>query len=546
LNQKLLTWAEHYTRYGFKLFPLPFREKIPKFVDWPNRATRDIEVLKSWIESGYPPTEGSSALLPVGGWAIVTGQASGIVVVDVDGDDGKSALDSLARQHGRFPQTPMQKTPGKFNKEKKFLGTGTHIFFKAWGQVRNSTRILPSVDVRADGGYVVAAPSFHPDHPDGKPYEWVPDEDLEDIEIAECPEWLKALIEGQNKEKQSPSPAPATSFEEGVIPEGQRDDTLTRLAGSMRRWGMPTAAIEAALTETNKLQCRPPLDDEQVRKIARSIGRKDPGYLPGQKDTYKIDISKLFTDLEADTTPIEYIGGIFPRGDISLFFGKEGHGKTIWLDAFTRQLSEGGMVMNGILGKDEPARKIIFFEGDTDVKLFEKRMHEYQFGGNKTRLKYVFNRRLQKDEETKNLAVDIGTDIGYEIIRQAMAQEKPDLVIFDTMQSFHLLDENKMDQMQMLFSRLLTLATLFDCAVVVVHHARKSNPKFQHNRLTRDDAQGSNIFLRKSWTVMGIEKLNTGNRTIHVFSRMKDWGRPEQEDWFGFQIAEDGFYSIYT
>jgi hypothetical protein len=397
------------------------------------------------------------------------------------------------------------------------------------------------LDIRADGGQVVAAPSLHPN---GASYEWLPNRDLEDLAIAECPEWLKTLIEGKQgkDEKRVSEPAVSAKYQEGVIPEGQRDDTLTRLAGSMRRWGMPATAIEAALLETNRLQCRPSLDDEQVRKIARSIGKKEPGYLPGQKDISNIDISRIFTDLNADTTPIEYIGGIFPRGDISLFFGKEGHGKTIWLDAFTRQLSEGGAIMDGVLGKEEPARKVIFFEGDTDVKLFEKRMHEYRFKGDKSRLKYVFTRKLQKNEETKDLAVDIGTNRGFEIVQKVMEQETPDLVVFDTLQSFHVLDEGKMEQMQMLFSKLLTLATLFDCAVVVVHHARKSNPKFKYERLSRDDAQGSNIFLRKSWTVLGIEKLNTGNRTIHVFSRMKDWGRPEQDDWFGFQIVEAGFY----
>jgi hypothetical protein len=289
------------------------------------------------------------------------------------------------------------------------------------------------LDVRADGGQVVGAPSVHPN---GGTYEWPPEGDLEHVEIAECPEWLKNLIEGKGKEKRPSSSASPVRWE-NVIPEGQRDDTLTRLAGSMRRWGMPPAAIEAALLETNKSQCLPPLEDEQVRKIARSIGRKEPGYLPGLKDASDIDISKIFTDLEADTTPIEYIGGIFPRGDISLFFGKEGHGKTIWLDAFTRQLSEGGTIMDGILGIEEPARKVVFFEGDTDVNLFEKRMHEYRFQSDKTRLKYVFNRKLQKDEETKDLVIDIGTDKGFEIVQKVMAQESPDIVVFDTLQSFH-------------------------------------------------------------------------------------------------------------
>jgi hypothetical protein len=591
LDQKLLAWAEHYIRHGFSLIPLPPGEKAPRMKQWPERASNDIHKVTEWIAKGYRVDPEKPQTFSTGGLGIVCGRKSGVIVLDVDGEEGKRTLHVLMGKYGILPKTPTQKTPGG----------GYHLFFRYWGPCGNRAGMLDKagykgLDVRGDGGQVVAAPSLHPN---GKPYEWAPKRDLEDLEIAECPEWLRSLIEGkglqgkgfenkefenkgfenkgiegkniegnriedriedrieEKEEKRIPVPEPVAPTSpqggtpqggiprEGIIPEGQRDDTLTRLAGSMRRWGMPAAAIEAALLETNKSLCRPPLDDGQVRKIAWSIGRKAPGYLPGLKNDSDIDISKIFTNLEADTTPIEYIGGIFPRGDISLFFGKEGHGKTIWLDAFTRDLSMGGTIMGGVLGKDEPARKVIFFEGDTDVKLFEKRMHEYRFGGDKSRLKYVFSRKLQKDEETKDLVIDIGTDRGFEIIQKVMAQEAPDMVIFDTLQSFHFLDEGKMDQMQMLFSRLLTLATIFDCAVVVVHHARKGNPKFRFERLTRDDAQGSNIFLRKSWTVLSIEKINTGNRAIHVFSRMKDWGRPEQDDWFGFQIAEAGLYEKY-
>lgn len=60
-----------------------------------------------------------------------------------------------------------------------------------------------------------------------------------------------------------------------ILPSGTRDNTLMSLAGGMRRRGMTTQSIYAALVEENNLRCDPPLDDEEVRRIANSVSRYD-------------------------------------------------------------------------------------------------------------------------------------------------------------------------------------------------------------------------------------------------------------------------------
>lgn len=60
------------------------------------------------------------------------------------------------------------------------------------------------------------------------------------------------------------------------IPEGERDSTLTSLAGSMRRRGMTYEEILAALLVVNTKRCNPPLDEAQVEKIARSVSQYKP------------------------------------------------------------------------------------------------------------------------------------------------------------------------------------------------------------------------------------------------------------------------------
>ena len=61
-----------------------------------------------------------------------------------------------------------------------------------------------------------------------------------------------------------------------VIPEGQRDATLTRMAGGMRRQGMTAEEMVPSLLVVNAGRCNPPMSDEQVRKIAHSMARYDP------------------------------------------------------------------------------------------------------------------------------------------------------------------------------------------------------------------------------------------------------------------------------
>ena len=92
---------------------------------------------------------------------IVTGQVSGIVVVDVDPDKG--GLESWAELqdiHGRIDT--LTSLTG---------GGGMHLWFQApAGELKSTTsEIAPGIDTRAEGGYVVAPPSLHIS---GRRYEW--------------------------------------------------------------------------------------------------------------------------------------------------------------------------------------------------------------------------------------------------------------------------------------------------------------------------------------------------------------------------------------
>ena len=114
-----------------------------------------------------------------------------------------------------------------------------------------------------DGGAIVVAPSLHAG---GKRYRW-----RNAAQIANAPEWFLRLL----RETQGPR-ANGSAAIGPIIPEGQRSDTLTSLAGTMRPRGMGAEEIEAALLVANKKRCAPPLAEDEVRKIASSVCRYRP------------------------------------------------------------------------------------------------------------------------------------------------------------------------------------------------------------------------------------------------------------------------------
>lgn len=84
-----------------------------------------------------------------------------------------------------------------------------------------------------------------------------------------------------------------------AIPEGKRNVTLASLAGTMRRRGMTADEIEAALFVINRNRCMPPLPDNEIRSIARSIAKYPPS-ISAEIDQYDKPDSGLFVLKQGD------------------------------------------------------------------------------------------------------------------------------------------------------------------------------------------------------------------------------------------------------
>lgn len=216
-------------------------------------ATSDISQVEMWWD-----------MFPTANIGVNAGK-SGLLLLDIDPRNG--GIDSakeLAATHGALPKTLTSQTGGG----------GVHYLFKRpAGGFGNHSGIRPGIDIKCDGGYFIADPS---NHISGGRYEWLSDIDLEDA--AEAPRWL--LEVASNSKKSKAIAAGSQDGEIGTIEEGGRDNTLSSLAGSMRRKGFSQKAIQAAITVTNEEKCRPPLSADDMLRISSSIAKYRPTDVP--------------------------------------------------------------------------------------------------------------------------------------------------------------------------------------------------------------------------------------------------------------------------
>ncbi len=215
-------------RFGLRVFPVAPRGKKPLLRGWQSSATSDPDV----VEAIWASRPEANIGVACGG---------GLIVVDTDTPAGEEAVRELC-----VAKTATVTT-----------GRGRHFYLR--GESRNRTDLLPGVDVRGAGGYVVGPGSLHTS---GTEYRWeLPPWKVEPAPLP--PALLALLAEKQKRRNASPLPA--------AIERGMRNSTLFRLACGLR--GISGLGFEecfAAVAWANKLRCKPPLDEDEVERIARA------------------------------------------------------------------------------------------------------------------------------------------------------------------------------------------------------------------------------------------------------------------------------------
>jgi hypothetical protein len=200
---------------------------------------------------------------------IVTGRVSGIVVLDIDpAHGGEDSVEELEQRFGPFEDTITSLTGGG----------GRHLIYAHPGvDMRGGSNYLPGIDIRADGGLIIAPPSLHAS---GRSYVWEASSEAWDTTAAPMPRAMATLIAERPAvigERVGGRPRFDIADMLGrAIPEGDRDETLIRIAGYyVAKTPGDSATPLARVLEVNKLQCKPPLPESQVHKVVNSALRRE-------------------------------------------------------------------------------------------------------------------------------------------------------------------------------------------------------------------------------------------------------------------------------
>ena len=230
--------------YGLAVFPLNPKEKYPIYNGGFKLATTDPKQIGKWWRRN-----------PTANIGIATGQISGgVFAIDLDVDDNKGingyeTLRDWERDHGELPETASTIT-GR---------GGYHLLYKTDRPVKTRANIMPGVDVRGDGGYIVAPGSIHPN---GNYYEW--EQPIDEYGITEMDDVVYEFLASGKTEQ-----AESFTVPDKIAP-GERNQTLYKMACSLQAKSFSDDAIKAMVETENQNRCDPPLDQEELDKILSS------------------------------------------------------------------------------------------------------------------------------------------------------------------------------------------------------------------------------------------------------------------------------------
>jgi len=240
--------AALYLANGWSVLPVRARDKRP-LIRWEALQTKkpsDSE-LAEWFRRW-----------PDANIGIVTGEISNLIVIDVDPQHGgDDSLERLQERFGSLPPTVEAATGGG----------GRHLYFAHPAVlVRNRAGLAQGIDLRGDGGYVVAPPSVHPS---GQRYAWMPGRSPQDMSPASLPRWLIGAV----GIRAGRTLANWRRLVHEGVPQGQRNSTIASLTGHLLWHGVDPAVTLELLLAWNRMRCRPPLDDVEVAQVVENIIR---------------------------------------------------------------------------------------------------------------------------------------------------------------------------------------------------------------------------------------------------------------------------------
>lgn len=400
----LAEWAVHYRQRGWCPIALKSRSKEP-VGQW-----RDFQ--KNLPDIGTLQTTFADETLNLG---LVTGSVSKLAVLDVDGPDGLKSATSLSLS------SPVSVLSGK----------GRHLYYSMQPGISTAVRKFPGLDIRGEGGYIVAPPSIHEN---GKRYRWTTNFRLP------LPVFPVQLLEGRQLPSfQTPAVQNSTDWLGEALSSlspGNRNATFTRLVGRMKHdnWGV-NAMYQALLPHAERVG----FESRELLTIINSVNRYEQSsrnnisiWLPKdikeyekakEKNTELVSLPTGFPWIDARTHGIR-------RGGIFTVAARTNVGKTTFALAVAQTLCQ---LEKSVLYVSTENR----FEGIWD-RYFAATCNLPAFKIENNTLDPDQQARLkafkEKEFPTHKLAVFDATLFDFNTIKDLVSLHQPDVLIFDYFQ----------------------------------------------------------------------------------------------------------------
>ena len=302
---------------------------------------------------------------------------------------------------------------------------------------------------------------------------------------------------------------------------------------------------------------------ENARKNARKMFEEDREALPerpqGQSTPKESSQETMlnentgnnkFTKLQALLQPFdtsipvektEFIGGLYPRGYVSVIVAPSGTGKSLFIQQNFTELSKGGKFLDGhddigakCFKDNEPERKCVILCGELGAQGLRERAQEFALHPKPENV-IVLD---QTACEANGYSFILNTPEGIANLEYVIQQTKPDILFIDSLTAFFTGKESDNSETNLVFGKLRSIASNYKIALVIAHHSRKRLSSEQGKPLTLDDVVGAGAITRHVYLVLALEY--NANTKINKVVCLKSWSRKIKP--FGFSVK----YSLYN
>jgi hypothetical protein len=427
------------------------------------------------------------------GIALMAGALSGVFVLDIDPrNDGDLVLAQLVDEHGEFPETPTARTGGG----------GLHYYFNLPEGVRLPRNLgpeYPGIDVQGDGQIAILPPS--PYNRNGAVYEWDDESSPAHVPVADAPPWLLDLL----IRAQRPAQETTQSSEGAPLREGDRNTTLTRYAGALRRVGVGPEGIAAALHALNASLCDPKLPDCEVERIAKSSAKWEPGaggVSTADRTMQPVDLEAIARD---GIPPVDYaIERWVAQPDIILVAGPAKMGKSTLVAHLVSCL----LHRKQWAGRT-PSRsfKVMIFDEEQDLNT-AARLYLRTIGPHPN-LTLMVRQRARFDSAES-----------IEAFEAALQAHRPEIVVLDSVRKvMGGLNENSSTEVNQFYDTIIRLQETYGCTFILVHHAGKPR-EFDPGQVHR--IRGSGVHVDACGSVWFVDRGPQGRLEVRQVAIRRD------------------------